>query len=255
MANEDCEYCEPRPNPDWRELLSDEVDSPDSWRVLSLSTGISSLPAAGCSPLPLSGSGAAVAAGVRSGECNRWRFVGGCLGVSPLSAGSGGPLRNDATVGDASSKAPCPVDEPISSGPADGERSSRRRLPALRAGVPPEEGVWVTAPRPFPLLPRGSISFRGVQSMRVVLSSPSSPMSTVGLGGSTSMSVIMLMSIITSPATDQPAMPYPPARTEGDRPCLMQNLTTALTSWASRGETRTCAEGLSFPLNVLDRSG
>ena len=69
-----------------------------------------------------------------------------------------------------------------------------------------------------------------------------------------SMSRIMLMSMTRSPATAQPAMPYPPERTEGEMPCLRQNETTALTSCASRGETRTRHAGLSFPLNVRARS-
>ena len=69
-----------------------------------------------------------------------------------------------------------------------------------------------------------------------------------------SMSCMWLMSITRSPATAQPAIPYPPDLTEGERPCSRQNLTIVLTSSASNGETAKRARGMSFPLNVFVRS-
>ena len=99
--------------------------------------------------------------------------------------------------------------------------------PCARTGNPSDVGApWTAA----------TVS-SGVQS--------TSEPSTTGRGVSSWMSRIMLMLISTSPPTAQPGMPYPPARTEGDSACLWQNLTTALTSCASRGHTSTRHRGSS----------
>ena len=200
---------------------------------------------------------------VGSGECRRGRFVGGSRGISPGIGGRGGPRRNDATACEAASYGPFPagVLNTVGSDRNPSWKSSRRRFPvaatfgdtgAEEGGAAPtrfklmlEGGGWA---RPLPLLPIAGMSLSGVQSCAPSPSTPST-------GGSRSMSRIMLMSTTTSPATAQPAMPYPPARTEGERPCARQKRMTALTSTASRGETSTRHEGLSLPLNVRARSG
>ena len=249
-----------RVRPEKRELPSDSVDPPEIWRVCS-SSGGGRLDGVARD----AGSGCGASAWLRSvpfvdsdtGEWRRGLLVGGCLGVSPGSGGRGGPWRNVATAWEAPSNCPRPDFAPISSALGDGERSSRLRFPVERASVAlgadsalgAEDAPTSRSPcaRALPLLPGAGMSLNGTQS-RLSWSSTET-------GGSISMSLIMLMSMTTSPATDQPAIPYPPARTEGERPCLRQNLMTALTSWASSGETRTRQEGFSCPLKVLARSG
>ena len=69
-----------------------------------------------------------------------------------------------------------------------------------------------------------------------------------------SHSLIMPRSIMRLPAIDQPAVAYPPALTEGERPCLRQKSMIVLMSCASSGETRALERHVILPLNVLARS-
>ena len=107
------------------------------------------------------------------------------------------------------------------------------------------------------------LEFAGATSRRLV-KDPSS------FGISMSTSISLETSMIISPPMDQPAVPYPPALTEGDRECFEQNrtilqggqnwyhsgkkreITYLLTSSASKGQTTALAIVNTFPLKMVE---
>lgn len=60
-----------------------------------------------------------------------------------------------------------------------------------------------------------------------------------------------MRSMMISPQTAQPAVPYPPALTESDRVCFRQNRITLLTLCTSEGQTTARDLILMSPLNIL----
>lgn len=145
------------------------------------------------------------------------RLTGGRRGSSPnLSGRNAEPVRKFATAVDAA-----PYNHAVGMSPGPNTfclaSASGRRFCA--AGP---DGSWTGSPaRVLPLLTDRAVSRKLVY--------PPPPC----CGGSISMSCILDRSITTSPLIAQPPVPYPPALTDGESPCLLQK-TTAL---------KTCQRG------------
>jgi hypothetical protein len=176
-----------------------------------------------------------------SGPSIRLRTLGD--GPSPCGNGGGtteedGPRKKVATAWEAMSY----IRNPMS--------SSLRRFPGLTVL---EDSIGC-----FPLL------FAGATSLRLV-KEPSS------CGTSISTSTSLLRSTMMSPLMAHPAVPYPPAFTEGYRPYFVQNKTILsykmsiidqeqehlknthlLTSSASKGIATALEGHTTFPLNMVE---
>lgn len=143
------------------------------------------------------------------------RLTAGRRGSSPkLSGSSGDPCRKLATAVDAAlynhavGKSPGPDTVCLAS------PSSRR----FCATGPDRSGTG-SPTRALPLLTDRAVSRRLVY--------PPPPC----CGGSISISCILDRSMTTSPLMAQPPVPYPPALTDGDNPCVLQKMIILKTCW------------------------
>jgi hypothetical protein len=131
-------------------------------------------------------------------------------GSSPKSSGgSAGPCKKLATAADAVLYNHA-IGKSLGTGVSCSASHSNGRL----RGAGPDESGTGSPTRALPLLTDRAVS------RRLVYSSPPR------CGGSISMSCILDRSMTTSPLIAQPPVPYPPALTDGDSPCLLQNIIT-----------------------------
>jgi hypothetical protein len=141
------------------------------------------------------------------------RLAGERRGFSPkLSGSNAGPVRKLATTADAA-----PYNNAVGKSPGPNtfclaSPSGRRFCAAGPAG----SGTGSPA-RPLPLLMDRAVSRRLVYPLPPCC------------GGSISMSCILDRSMTTSPLIAQPPVPYPPALTDGESPCLLQKITALKT--------------------------
>lgn len=140
----------------------------------------------------------------------RRRLVGGGRVPIPstpsVSKGRGGPCKKVATALEAVARAAA---RDISSSSNSSSKPSRARRRFSPDVGPLRLGFFFV----FPFDGFGMVSRRLVYE-------PSER------GGSMSMSERLTRSMITSPDIEKPGIPYPPALTDGERPCLEQNMTT-----------------------------
>ena len=141
------------------------------------------------------------------------RLTGKRRGSSPnLSGSNAGPVKKFATAADAA-----PYSHAVGKSPGLNTfflaSTSGRRFSATG---PDGSGTGSPA-RALPLLMDRTVSRRLVY--------PPPPC----CGGSISMSCILDRSMTTSPLIAQPPVPYPPALTDGESPCLLQKITALKT--------------------------
>jgi hypothetical protein len=180
------------------------------------------------------------------------RLTGRRRGSSPNSSrGRAGPCKKLATAADA-----VPYNHAIGKASVSLACSaSPCKIPSRVVG--PEGSGTASPTRPLPLLMDGTVSRKLVY--------PPPP----GCGGSMSMSCIRERSMTMSPLIAQPPVPYPPALTDGENPCLLQKIIILQacqrsqdwegesggkgayceTSCASRGSTTAFEVFKTFPLN------
>jgi hypothetical protein len=137
------------------------------------------------------------------------RLTGKRRGSSPkLSGSNAGPVRKFATAAEAA-----PYNNAVGKSPGPNTfclaSSSGRRF----CVVGPDGSGTGSPARALPLLMDRAVSRRLVY--------PPPPC----CGGSISMSCILDRSMTTSPLIAQPPVPYPPALTDGESPCLLQKIT------------------------------
>jgi hypothetical protein len=144
---------------------------------------------------------------------NLGRLTGGRRGSSPkLSGRNAGPVRKLATAADAA-----PYNHAVGKSP--GPKTFCLTSPSgKRFCVAGPDGSGTGSPaRALPLLKGRAVSRRLVY--------PPPPC----CGGSISRSCILDRSMTTSPLIAQPPVPYPPALTDGESPCLLQKITALKT--------------------------
>ena len=161
---------------------------------------MSDSPAEGCEEMP----------NVLGSRLSLGRLTGNARGSSPNVSGSNaGPVRKFATAADAA-----PYNQAVGKSPAGSSMFCLTSPSGRVSGAAGPDGSGTGSPaRALPLLKDGAVSRRLVY--------PPPPC----CGGSISMSCILDRSMTTSPLIAQPPVPYPPALTDGESPCLLQNIT------------------------------
>jgi hypothetical protein len=164
----------------------------------------------GCDVSDSSAGGCVETASVLESRFSLGRLTGERRGSSPkLSGRNTGPVKKFATSADAA-----PYNHAVGKSP--GLSTFCLASPSGRrfcAAGPDVSGTGSPA-RALPLLMDRTVSRRLVY--------PPPPC----CGGSISMSCILDRSMTTSPLIAQPPVPYPPALTDGESPCVLQKITT-----------------------------
>jgi hypothetical protein len=134
-------------------------------------------------------------------------------GSSPkLSGSNAGPVRKFATAADAA-----PYNHTVGKSPGPNTFCLASLSIGRLCGTGPDGSGTGSPTRALPLVMDRAVSRRLVY--------PPPPC----CGGSISMSCILDRSMTTSPLIAQPPVPYPPALTDGESPCLLQRITALKT--------------------------